>query len=73
MNLKYKSNFARQLHQSEAIPNAQPVTYYNSERPRHTGPSAITHIQRQPLQQKTMHHIPQQSISHTPIQSIQHT
>ena len=34
MNLKYKSNFARQLQQSGAIPDAQPVTNYNSERRR---------------------------------------
>ena len=58
--IQYRSDFARRLQKSEVIPNAQPVTNYNSERPRQTESS-------------TLYHIPQQSISHTPIQSIQHT
>ena len=60
MNLEYKSNFARQLQQSEAIPNVQPVTNYNSERPRQTESS-------------TIYHIPQESISHTQPPAIQYT
>ena len=50
INLKYKSDFARQLQQSEAIPNVQPVTYYNSEGPRQTESSTIYHIPQQSIQ-----------------------
>ena len=42
--IQYRSDFARQLQQSEAIPNVQPVTNYNSERPRQTESSTIYHI-----------------------------
>ena len=52
MDLNYKSNYARQLQQSGAIPDAQPVTNYNSERPRQT-------------EYSTIYHIPQESISQT--------
>ena len=57
--IQYRSNFARQLQQSEAIPNVQPVTNYNSERPRQTESS-------------TIYHIPQESISHTQPPSLQY-
>ena len=50
--IQYRSDFARQLQQSEAIPNVQPVTNYNSERPRQTESS-------------TIYHIPQESLSNT--------
>ena len=36
MDLEYRSNFARKLQQSKAIPIVQPVTNYNSERSRQT-------------------------------------
>ena len=42
--IQYRSDFARRLQKSEVIPNAQPVTNYNSERPRQTGSSTIYHI-----------------------------
>ena len=58
--IQYRSDFARQLQQSEAIPNVQPVTNYNSERPRQTESS-------------TIYHIPQESISHTQPPAIQYT
>ena len=56
----YRTNFARQLQQSEAIPNVQLVTNYDSERPRQTESS-------------TIYHIPQESISHTQPPSLQYT
>merc|ERR1711954_164972 len=49
--IEYKSDFARRLQKSEVIPNAQPVTNYNSEGPRQTESS-------------TLHHIPNRSIQH---------
>ena len=58
MGLEYRSNFVRQLQQSEAIPNAQPVTNHNSERLRQT-------------ESPTIYHIPQQSISHTQHPALQ--
>ena len=58
--IQYRSDFARQLQKSEVIPNAQPVTNYNSERPRQTESS-------------TLYHIPQQSISHTQPHALQYT
>merc|ERR1712082_589800 len=51
MDLNYKSNYARQLQQSGAIPDAQPVTNYNSERPRQTESSTIYHIQQESISQ----------------------
>ena len=56
--IQYRSNIARKLQQSEAISNVQPVTNYNSERPRQTESS-------------TIHHIPQESISRTQPPSLQ--
>ena len=50
MDLNYKSNYARQLQQSEVTPNQQPLTH--TERPRQTEFS-------------TIYHIPQESISQT--------
>merc|ERR1712081_68298 len=57
--IEYKSDFARRLQKSEVIPNAQPVTNYNLERPRQTESS-------------TIYHIPQQSISHTQPPALQY-
>ena len=65
--IQYRSNFARQLQQSEVIPKyytQQPVTNYNS----HTEKPNISQTES-----STIYHIPQESISHTQPPAIQYT
>ena len=65
--IQNRSNFARQLQQSEVIPkyyNQQPATNYNS------------HIERPNISQTeswTIYHIPQESIAHAQQPSLQYS
>merc|ERR1711954_188732 len=65
--IQYRSDFARQLAQSEVIPTYytnQQVTNYNS----HTEKPNISQTES-----STIYHIPQDSISHTQLPAIQYT